>query len=82
PLDFESHSTYNLTIDARNPEPLMTGLDYGSESTATLSVSVTDVDEAPEFSLNILDVVVPENFTKGSVLLAVEAKDPEKKEIG
>ncbi|XP_071326262.1 cadherin-17 [Trachinotus anak] len=82
PLDFESSSTYKLQIDARNPEPLMTGLEYGSESTAFVSVSVTDVDEAPEFSLDILDVTVPENTTKGSVLLTVEAKDPEGKEIG
>ncbi|XP_073341264.1 cadherin-17 [Pagrus major] len=81
PLDFETSSTYNLQIDARNPEPLMTGLDYGSESTAFVSISVTDIDEAPEFSLDILEVTVPENTTKGSVLLTVEAKDPEGKDI-
>ncbi|XP_041648545.1 cadherin-17 [Cheilinus undulatus] len=81
PLDFEASSTYKLQIDARNPEPLMTGLEYGAESTAIVEVSVTDVDEAPEFSLDILDVTVPENTTKGSVLLTVEAKDPEGKDI-
>ncbi|XP_056261999.1 cadherin-17 [Pseudoliparis swirei] len=81
PLDFESSATYKIQIDARNPEPLMTGLEYGGESTAFVSVSLTDVDEAPEFSLDILDVTVPENTTKGSVLLTVEAKDPEGKEI-
>ncbi|XP_015260440.1 PREDICTED: cadherin-17 [Cyprinodon variegatus] len=82
PLDFESLHTYNLQIDARNKEPLMEGLHYGSDSTATLTLSITDVDEAPEFSLDVLDVAVPENFTKGSVLYAVKAKDPEGKEIG
>ncbi|KAM6909589.1 cadherin-17 [Xenentodon cancila] len=81
PLDFESSPTYNLQIDARNPEPLMKGLEYGNESTAIVSVTVTDVDEAPEFSLDILDVVVAEDVTKQSVLLKVEAKDPEGKEI-
>ncbi|KAM9852106.1 cadherin-17 [Aulostomus maculatus] len=81
PLDFESLSSYKLKIDARNPEPLMEGLEYGSQSTAFVSVDVTDVDEAPEFNLDILDVTVPENTTKGSVLLTVEAKDPEGKEI-
>lgn len=59
----------------------MKGLEYGSESTASVSVSLTDVDEAPEFSLDILDVTVPEDTTKGSVLLTVQAKDPEGKEI-
>lgn len=82
PLDFESSPTFKLQIDARNPEPLMEGLEYGSESTAVLLVSVTDVDEAPEFRLDRQDVAVAENFTKGAVLLTVEAKDPEGKEIG
>ncbi|XP_056142403.1 cadherin-17 [Lampris incognitus] len=82
PLDFESSSSRKLQIDARNPEPLIKGLSYGSESSAFVSVSVTDVDEAPEFSLSILDVVVAENTTKGTVLLTVEARDPEGKEIG
>ncbi|KAM7420743.1 hypothetical protein PAMA_015121 [Pampus argenteus] len=81
PLDFESSPTYKLQIDARNPEPLMKGLEYGKESTTFVSVSVTDVDEAPEFSLDILAVTVSENTTKGAVLLTVEAKDPEGKEI-
>uniref|UniRef100_A0A3Q3VQ10 Cadherin domain-containing protein n=1 Tax=Mola mola TaxID=94237 RepID=A0A3Q3VQ10_MOLML len=82
PLDFESSPTYRLQIDARNPEPLMKGLEYGSESTTFVSVSVTDVDEAPEFTMDILDLAVPENMTKGSELLMVEAADPEGKEIG
>ncbi|XP_008302566.1 cadherin-17-like [Stegastes partitus] len=82
PLDFESSATYRLQIDARNPEPLMKGLEYDSQSTTFVSISVTDVDEVPEFSLDILHVTVPENTTKGSVLLTVEAKDPEGQEIG
>ncbi|KAK2844546.1 hypothetical protein Q5P01_011205 [Channa striata] len=82
PLDFESSPSYKLQIDARNPEPLTKGMEYGHESTAFVSVFVTDIDEDPEFSLDISDVTVPENTTKGSVLLTVEAKDPEGKEIG
>uniref|UniRef100_A0A3P8RRQ2 Cadherin 17, LI cadherin (liver-intestine) n=1 Tax=Amphiprion percula TaxID=161767 RepID=A0A3P8RRQ2_AMPPE len=82
PLDFESSTIYKLKIDARNPEPLMKGLEYGSESTAYVSVFITDIDEVPEFSLDVLDATVPENTTKGSVLLTVDAKDPEGKEIG
>uniref|UniRef100_A0A8C6M3D9 Cadherin 17, LI cadherin (liver-intestine) n=1 Tax=Nothobranchius furzeri TaxID=105023 RepID=A0A8C6M3D9_NOTFU len=81
PLPLPSSHTYDLQIDARNPEPLMKGLEYGGESTAVLSVCVTDVDEAPEFSLDILDVTVAEDITKGSVVFKVEAKDPEGKEI-
>ncbi|XP_072317062.1 cadherin-17 [Eucyclogobius newberryi] len=81
PLDFEMSSSYNLKIDARNPEPLMKGLEYGSESSATLQLMVSDVDEAPEFSLDVLDITVPEDVAKGTVLLKAEAKDPEGQEI-
>lgn len=81
PLDFEASPTFRLQVDARNPEPLMKGLEYGSESSAFVLVSLTDVDEAPEFSSDVLDVAVPENVTQGSVLLTAEAKDPEGKEI-
>lgn len=56
-------------------------MEYGSGSTAVVSVSVADVDEAPEFDMDVLDVAVPENITKGSVVLTVEAKDPEGQEI-
>lgn len=59
----------------------MPGLKYDDKSTAFVSVSVTDVNEVPEFSQDVLEVTVPENITKGSVLLSVEAKDPEGKEI-
>ncbi|XP_043973337.1 cadherin-17 [Gambusia affinis] len=81
PLDFESRSTFDLQIDARNTEPLRKGVEYTSKSTATLTVNVNDVDEAPEFMMDSMDVVVPENFTKGSVLLKINAKDPEGSEI-
>lgn len=80
-MDFESSPVYKLQIDARNPEPLMPGLKYDARSTAFVTVPVTDVDEVPEFSQDVLEVTVPENITKGSVLLSVEAKDPEGKEI-
>ena len=60
----------------------MKGLEYGMESTTLVSVSVTDVDEVPEFAMDILELSVPENTSKGSELLVVEAADPEGKEIG
>ncbi|XP_061675972.1 cadherin-17 isoform X2 [Syngnathoides biaculeatus] len=81
PLDFESSPSYKLKIDARNPEPLTSGLEYGPESSAFVSVSVDDVDEAPEFGPDVSDVAVAENVTGGAVLLTVEARDPEGKDI-
>lgn len=60
----------------------MKGLEYGSDSTAFVSVSVTDVDEPPKFYTNIKELTVLENTTQGSVLLTLEAADPEGNEIG
>lgn len=80
-LDFESSQSHRLQIDARNPEQLMKGLEYGEESTTFVSVQVTDVDEPPQFLTETQEVSVPEDAAAGSVLLKVEAKDPEQQEI-
>ncbi|KAJ3597254.1 hypothetical protein NHX12_000782 [Muraenolepis orangiensis] len=81
PLDFEASPTYKLKIDARNPEPLMAGLDYDSKSSAWVVISVTDVDEAPEFTSDVLTLSVLEDLPSGDVLFHAEAKDPEGEEI-
>lgn len=81
PLDFESSRLHKLQIDARNPEPLMKGLEYDEKSTTFVSVKVTDVDEPPQFDTDMQEVSLLENSTVGSVLLTVGATDPEGKEI-
>ncbi|KAG5271851.1 hypothetical protein AALO_G00184830 [Alosa alosa] len=81
PLDFEEHPTYTLQIHARNPEPLVKGMDYGAESTAVVTVDVDNVDEAPVFEQELLRVTVPENLTVGATVLDIKAHDPEGKEI-
>ncbi|XP_062404703.1 cadherin-17-like [Sardina pilchardus] len=81
PLDFEKHSTYTLQIHARNPEPLVKGLEYDERSTAVVRVDVDNVDEAPVFELDLLAVNVLENLTVGATVLNIKAQDPEGKEI-
>ncbi|KAJ8004939.1 hypothetical protein DPEC_G00141490 [Dallia pectoralis] len=81
PLDYETTTTYDLRIDARNPEPLIKGLEYGDKSSANVSVFIVNVDEPPAFDQDILDISVFENTTGGATLLKVDAKDPEGKEI-
>ncbi|XP_031643394.1 cadherin-17-like [Oncorhynchus kisutch] len=81
PLNYETASSYKLQIDARNPEPLVSGFEYGAESSAVVSVAISDVDEAPVFDMDILDVTVPEDTKEGATLLKIDAKDPEGKEI-
>ncbi|XP_045081951.1 cadherin-17 [Coregonus clupeaformis] len=81
PLNYEAASSYTLQIDARNTEPLVNGLEYGAESSAVVSLAIIDVDEAPVFAMDILDVAVPEDTKEGATLLKINAKDPEGKEI-
>ncbi|KAM8945984.1 cadherin-16 [Pelodytes ibericus] len=75
-LDYESHQKYDLTVLARNRAPLV-GTEYGPSSTATVRIAVQDVNEAPVFTQQEYEVRVPENAQTGSVILTVEANDPD-----
>ncbi|XP_066532287.1 cadherin-17 [Hoplias malabaricus] len=77
PLDYEVQSVYQLQIDARNPEPLIQGVDYDERSRTVVVIELVDVDEPPMFTVDILNINVPENLTVGSTLLKADAKDPE-----
>nr|AAH63935.1 Cadherin 17, LI cadherin (liver-intestine) [Danio rerio] len=81
PLDYELQSVYNLKIDARNPEPLIAGVEYNDSSTTSVVIELVDVDEPPKFEVEGLNVNVPENITVGTLLMKAEAKDPEGKTI-
>ncbi|XP_015213238.2 cadherin-17 [Lepisosteus oculatus] len=78
PLDFEKQSQYHLQINARNPEPLVSGIDYNSSSSALVIIEVTDVNEAPEFNkTGIYQTIILEDIANGTTILQVQAKDPE-----
>ena len=56
-LDFDTTSSYTLTVEAT---------DTGSLSdTTTVSISVTDVNEAPSFGSTTYSFRVPENSVDG-----------------
>ncbi|XP_051577863.1 cadherin-17-like [Myxocyprinus asiaticus] len=81
PLDYEVQSSYKLQIDARNPEPLIKGVEYDNRSRAVVVIKLEDVDEPPEFEVESLNVNVPENLTVGTVIMMAAAKDPEGKTL-
>ncbi|XP_059423900.1 cadherin-17-like [Carassius carassius] len=81
PLDYELQSIFNLQIDARNPEPLIKGVEYNENATTFVVIQLVDVDEPPQFDVETLNVNVPENITVGTVIMTAEAKDPEGKTI-
>ncbi|XP_062841779.1 cadherin-17 [Trichomycterus rosablanca] len=77
PLNYEAQSTYQLKINARNPEPLIKGVDYDERSTAVVVIELVDVDEPPVFKVDIVNINIPENVTVGTTVLTADAEDPE-----
>ncbi|XP_063802293.1 cadherin-16 [Pseudophryne corroboree] len=75
-LDYEQTQEYNLTIAVRNRAEL-SGAEYGPSSTASICIMVGDINEVPIFTQKKYEVRVPENVQAGSVILTVEASDPD-----
>ncbi|XP_068020394.1 cadherin-17 [Melanerpes formicivorus] len=76
-LDFETAPAYDLVINATNPEPLVSGVQYNSSSLATFKVFVTDVDEPPVFHKPVYKEEVSEDIPVNTLVMTVEASDPE-----
>ncbi|KFV69206.1 Cadherin-17, partial [Dryobates pubescens] len=76
-LDFEAAPAYDLVINATNPEPLVSGVQYNSSSLATFKVFVTDVDEPPVFHKPVYKEEVSEDIPVNTLVVTVEASDPE-----
>lgn len=77
PLDFEKTPKVKIEVSARNKAELKgTSAQWNS---ATVDVSVTDVDEGPEFIPPIKYITVKENTPNGTVIGTYTALDPENK---
>ncbi len=68
-LDYETTASYPLTVTASDPA--------GGTSTAAVTVTVTDVDEAPGFGAADYAFSVAEDAAVGTALGTVTATDPE-----
>lgn len=77
PLDFETVAIHNIVVQAENPEPLVPGVQYNANSSATFRLMVTDVNEAPQFSQQVFEAKVSEAVAKGTKVGNMTAKDPE-----
>ena len=78
PLDYERKKTYTLNIEGTNThlDPRFSYI--GSfKDTATLKISVGDVDEAPVFSMDYYIMDVYENSPGGTEVGTVTARDPD-----
>ncbi|KAG9329106.1 hypothetical protein JZ751_007619, partial [Albula glossodonta] len=73
-LDFEKSQQYTLLVIVENDAPFATRL---PTSTATVTVNVEDVNEAPIFNPVEKVVVTPENLAVGADLIAYTATHPD-----
>lgn len=60
-----------------NEDPLVPDVSYGPSSTATIHITVLDVNEGPVFYPDPMMVTRQENISVGSVLLTLNATDPD-----
>ncbi|XP_056667241.1 cadherin-1 isoform X1 [Monodelphis domestica] len=74
-LDFETKQQYILHVTAVNEVPFVVTL---PTSTATVTVDVLDVNEAPVFIPPVMRVEIPEDFGVGDQITSYTAQDPDK----
>ncbi|KAM8983032.1 cadherin-13 isoform 2-T2 [Ara ararauna] len=77
PLDYEISAFHRLMIKVENEDPLVPDIVYGPSSTATVQITVEDVNEGPVFHPNPMRVTKLENIPIGSKVLTVNATDPD-----
>ncbi|XP_033896256.3 B-cadherin-like isoform X1 [Acipenser ruthenus] len=74
-LDYETTRQYTLFVTVENEEPFTSTL---PTATATITVNVEDVNEAPIFNPLVKRVVVKEDLLIGSTVAVYTATDPDK----
>ncbi|XP_034161384.1 cadherin-13 [Pangasianodon hypophthalmus] len=77
PLDYESNVFHTLLIKVENEDPLVPDVIYGPSSTATVYITVEDVNEGPVFFPDPLVVTKWENIPVGSFVAMLNATDPD-----
>ncbi|XP_032823440.2 B-cadherin-like [Petromyzon marinus] len=75
-LDYESTKQVLLVVRVENEEPLW-GVQPGPASTATVTVTVRDQNEPPEFSPDEIEAAVTEEQPPGVTLGVFTARDPD-----
>ncbi|KAG5286766.1 hypothetical protein AALO_G00018520 [Alosa alosa] len=78
PIDYEMTRTFVLTVVAGNEEPLDQNIHRSRQSTATVSIKVLDVNEAPYFEPNPRTMRMEEGLAAESMLTVFTALDPDR----
>uniref|UniRef100_UPI00358E3937 cadherin-2-like n=1 Tax=Myxine glutinosa TaxID=7769 RepID=UPI00358E3937 len=77
PLDFEAGDKITLVVQAENLIPLFQG-GVRQSSTATVTITVTDLNEPPIFDPSPHSVTVSEDVPIGKEIIKMVARDPDK----
>ena len=80
-IDFETRSSYKVAYRVTDNKNAAGGNDPAIDDTLVLTISVTNLNEAPVFAADSVSRTVTENTTSGDVGLAVTAADPESGDV-
>lgn len=81
PLDFEAQDRHVLLLTVENVKPLSNKAPNLPVSTATVTVTVVNENEAPHFREDPIQIVVPESVLPGTSLKGNIAFDPDDSEL-
>ncbi|XP_019492700.1 PREDICTED: cadherin-4 [Hipposideros armiger] len=77
-VDYELNRAFMLTVMVSNQAPLASGIQMSFQSTAGVTISVMDVNEAPYFPSNHKLIRLEEGVPTGTVLTTFSAVDPDR----
>ncbi|XP_026643065.1 cadherin-4 [Microtus ochrogaster] len=77
-VDYELNRAFMLTVMVSNQAPLASGIQMSFQSTAGVTISVTDVNEAPYFPSNHKLIRLEEGVPTGTALTTFSAVDPDR----
>ena len=78
PIDYEVSRSYVLTVVAVNDIPLARGIHSPRQSTATVTITVIDINESPYFDPNPKMMRLEEGLPPESILTSFTAQDPDR----
>ncbi|XP_073321295.1 cadherin-15 [Pagrus major] len=81
PLDFEAQDEYTLILMVENVNPLSNKAPNLPVSTAKVTVTVVNENEAPHFREDPIQIVVPESVVPGTLLRNNIAFDPDNSDL-
>ncbi|MGH0131656.1 UNVERIFIED_CONTAM: hypothetical protein FKN15_062480 [Acipenser sinensis] len=78
PIDYETSRMFVLTVVVENQVPLARGINLPPQSTATVSITVIDMNESPYFTPNPKLIKQEEGLPAETMLTSFTAQDPDR----